>query len=74
WSTVFVRSAVGEKVWNDAVKAGWIVAEDADLKGQFGIPMVEKLATTKITANQKTLEARANGLLKGLKPLRNPYI
>ena len=74
WSTVFVRSAVGEKVWNDAVKSGWIVAEDADLKGQFGIPMVEKLATTKITNNQKTLEARAAGLRPGLKPLRNPYI
>ncbi|HJJ31280.1 MAG TPA: coenzyme F420 hydrogenase subunit beta, partial [Methanocorpusculum sp.] len=74
WSTVFVRSAVGEKVWNDAIKAGWIVAEDADLKGQFGVPMVQKLAQMKIDGNAKTLEARKNGLLPGLKPLRNPYI
>ncbi|HJJ33094.1 MAG TPA: coenzyme F420 hydrogenase subunit beta, partial [Methanocorpusculum sp.] len=72
--TVFVRSAVGEKVWNDAVKSGWIVAEDADLKGQFGIPMVDKLAHTKIDGNAKYLEARKNGLKPGLKPLRNPYI
>ena len=74
WSTVFVRSATGEATFNKAVEAGWIVAEPADMEGKFGIPMVEKLATTKITNNQKTLDARVAGIRPGLKPLRNPYI
>lgn len=74
WSTVFVRSENGEGIWNKAVEAGWIVAEAADMEGKFGIPMVQKLAQMKIDGNQKTLDARVNGLRPGLKPLRNPYL
>ncbi|MHC1626846.1 MAG: coenzyme F420 hydrogenase subunit beta [Methanoculleaceae archaeon] len=71
WSTVFVRSRVGESVWEKAVSAGAIETKPiADVKP--GLDLVKKLATDKITKNKKTLEARANfGVGKGL---RNPYI
>ncbi|HJJ42026.1 MAG TPA: coenzyme F420 hydrogenase subunit beta, partial [Methanocorpusculum sp.] len=57
WSTVFVRSANGENVFNKAVEAGWIVAESMD-GVKPGLELVTKLATEKITKNQKFLESR----------------
>jgi coenzyme F420 hydrogenase subunit beta len=73
WSTVFVRSATGEAAFNKAVEAGWIVAESMD-GVKPGLELVTKLATEKITKNQKYIEHRAHTEHKALKPLRNPYI
>lgn len=73
WSTVFVRSAAGEAAFNKAVEAGWIIAESMDgIKP--GLELVTKLATEKITKNQKYIEHRAHAEHAALKPLRNPYI
>jgi coenzyme F420 hydrogenase subunit beta len=71
WSTVFVRSKVGENIWAKAIEAGCFETKPIeDVKP--GLELVTKLATDKITKNQKTLEARANfGVGKGL---RNPYL
>ncbi|TAJ45441.1 coenzyme F420 hydrogenase subunit beta [Methanofollis fontis] len=71
WSTVFVRTAVGDDVWAKAIAAGCFETKDiADVKP--GLDLVTKLATEKITKNQKTLDARATfGVGKGL---RNPYL
>jgi coenzyme F420 hydrogenase subunit beta len=71
WSTVFVRTKNGEDVWNKAITAGCFETKDiAAVKP--GLDLVTKLATEKITKNQKTLDARASfGVGKGL---RNPYL
>jgi coenzyme F420 hydrogenase subunit beta len=71
WSTVFVRTKKGEDVWNKAITAGCFETQDiASVKP--GLELVTKLATEKITKNQKTLDARASfGVGKGL---RNPYL
>ena len=71
WSTVFVRSTNGDSIWNKAVAAG--VFETKPIDGiKPGLELVTKLATEKITKNQKELEHRATmGVGKGL---RNPYI
>ncbi|MDD4255695.1 MAG: coenzyme F420 hydrogenase subunit beta [Methanofollis sp.] len=71
WSTVFVRTKNGEDVWAKAITAGCF--ETQDIAGvKPGLDLVTKLATDKITKNQKTLEARASfGVGKGL---RNPYL
>ncbi len=73
WSTVFVRSANGEAIFNKAVEAGWIVAESMD-GVKPGLELVQKLATEKITKNQAYLEHRLHKDTPALKPLRNPYI
>lgn len=73
WSTVFVRSVAGEAAFNKAVDAGWIVAESMD-GVKPGLELVTKLATEKITKNQKYIEHRAHAEHAALKPLRNPYI
>lgn len=71
WSTVFVRTKVGDDVWSKANAAGCFETQDiASVKP--GLELVTKLATEKITKNQKTLDARATfGVGKGL---RNPYL
>ena len=71
WSTVFVRTKVGEDVWGKAIAAGYFETKDiADVKP--GLDLVTKLANEKISKNQKTLEERASfGVNKGL---RNPYL
>ncbi len=71
WSTVFVRTKVGEAVWGKAIAAGYFETKDiADVKP--GLDLVTKLANEKISKNQKTLEERASfGVNKGL---RNPYL
>ena len=73
WSTVFVRSTAGEAAFNKAVEAGWIIAESMD-GVKPGLELVTKLATEKITKNQKYIEHRAHAEHAALKPLRNPYI
>ena len=68
WSTVFVRTKVGETVWGKAIEAGYFETKDiADVKP--GLDLVTKLANEKITKNQKTIEERA-----AFKNLRNPYL
>jgi len=71
WSTVMVRTKIGDDAWSKAVAAGCF--ETQDIAGvKPGLELVTKLATEKITKNQKTLEARATfGVGKGL---RNPYL
>jgi coenzyme F420 hydrogenase subunit beta len=71
WSTVFTRTKKGETIWGKAIEAGYFETKPiADVKP--GLDLVTKLATDKITKNQKTLDERASfGVDKGL---RNPYI
>jgi coenzyme F420 hydrogenase subunit beta len=71
WSTVFVRSKIGDSVWAKAMAAGCFETQPIE-KVKPGLEMVTKLANEKITKNKKTLEERATfGVGKGL---RNPYI
>jgi len=71
WSTVFVRSKNGEEIWGKAMAAGMFETKPMD-QVKPGLEMVTKLATEKITKNQKTVDGRAAfGVNKGL---RNPYI
>lgn len=71
WSTVMLRTNNGEDIWNRAVAAG-VFETKAMESVKPGLDLVTKLATEKITKNQKELEHRAHfGIGKGL---RNPYI
>ncbi len=71
WSTIFVRSKIGDSVWAKAMAAGCFETQPMD-KVKPGLELVTKLANEKITKNKATLEARATfGTGKGL---RNPYI
>jgi len=71
WSTIFVRSKIGDSVWAKAMAAGCFETQPMD-KVKPGLELVTKLANEKITKNRKTLEERATfGVGKGL---RNPYI
>ncbi|MDD1676308.1 MAG: coenzyme F420 hydrogenase subunit beta [Methanomicrobiales archaeon] len=70
WSTVFIRTKIGDEVWKRAMQAGLFETKPI---GQVepGLGAVEKLAVEKITRNKKTLEDRD---FIGTKGLRNPYI
>jgi coenzyme F420 hydrogenase subunit beta len=71
WSTVFVRSKIGDSVWAKAMAAGCFETQPIE-KVKPGLELVTKLANEKISKNKKTLEARATfGVGKAL---RNPYI
>jgi coenzyme F420 hydrogenase subunit beta len=71
WSTVFVRSKVGDSVWGKAIAAGCFETQPIE-KVKPGLELVSKLANEKITKNKATLAARATfGVGKAL---RNPYI
>ena len=71
WSTVFVRSKIGDSVWAKAMAAGIFETQPIE-KVKPGLELVTKLANEKITKNKATLDARATfGVGKGL---RNPYI
>jgi len=71
WSTVFVRTKKGEDVWTKALAAGCFETKAMD-QVKPGLELTTKLATEKITKNQKTLDERAKfGVGKGL---RNPYL
>ncbi|KQC04545.1 MAG: coenzyme F420 hydrogenase subunit beta [Methanoculleus sp. SDB] len=76
WSTVFVRTKVGDGVWARAVDAGCFETKPIE-EVKPGLELVTKLATDKITKNQKTVEARASFGVKADgsgKALRNPYL
>ncbi len=71
WSTVFVRSRIGDTVWAKAMAAGCFETQPME-KAKPGLELVTKLANEKITKNTKTLEGRATfGVGKAL---RNPYL
>ncbi len=76
WSTVFVRTKVGDNIWAKAIEAGCFETKAIeDVKP--GLDLVTKLATDKITKNQKHVEERANFGVKAdgsAKALRNPYL
>lgn len=71
WSTVFVRSKVGDDIWAKAMAAGLFETKPMD-QVKPGLELVTKLATEKITKNKATLmERKTFGVKKGL---RNPYL
>jgi coenzyme F420 hydrogenase subunit beta len=71
WSTVFVRSKIGDSVWAKAMAAGVFETQPIE-KVKPGLELVTKLANEKITKNKATLAGRATfGVGKAL---RNPYI
>ena len=71
WSTIFVRSKIGDAVWAKAMAAGVFETQPIE-KVKPGLELVTKLANEKITKNKNTLEARKTfGVGKAL---RNPYI
>ncbi|WML67021.1 MAG: Coenzyme F420 hydrogenase subunit beta [Methanoregula sp. SKADARSKE-2] len=71
WSTVFVRSKIGDDVWAKAMAAG-VFETKAIESVKPGLELVTKLANEKITKNKATVEARKTfGVGKGL---RIPYI
>ena len=71
WSTVMVRSKIGDSVWAKAMAAGCFETQPIE-KVKPGLELVSKLANEKISKNKATLEARATfGVGKAL---RNPYI
>ena len=71
WSTVFVRSKIGDSVWAKAMAAGVFETQPIE-KVKPGLELVTKLANEKITKNKNTLEARKTfGVGKAL---RSPYI
>ena len=71
WSTVFVRSKIGDSVWGKAMAAGCFETQPIE-KVKPGLELVTKLANEKITKNKATLAGRATfGVGKAL---RNPYL
>ena len=71
WSTVMVRSKIGDSVWAKAMAAGCFETQPIE-KVKPGLELVTKLANEKISKNKKSLEERATfGVGKAL---RNPYI
>jgi len=71
WSTVFVRSKIGEAVWAKAMTDGVFETQPIE-KVKPGLELVTKLANEKITKNKNTVEARKTfGIGKSL---RIPYI
>ncbi len=71
WSTVFVRSKIGDAVWAKAMADGVFETQPIE-KVKPGLELVTKLANEKITKNKNTVEARKTfGVGKAL---RNPYI
>jgi coenzyme F420 hydrogenase subunit beta len=71
WSTVFVRSKIGDSVWGKAMAAGVFETQPIE-KVKPGLELVSKLANEKITKNKATLAARATFGVD--KALRNPYL
>ncbi|HWR25380.1 MAG TPA: Coenzyme F420 hydrogenase/dehydrogenase, beta subunit C-terminal domain [Methanosarcina sp.] len=70
WSTVFIRTKVGNEVWSKAVAAGLFETKSIeDVKPVLEIVM--KLAKEKIDKNRKTVEERRNFGVN--KALRDPY-
>ncbi|MFX1293653.1 MAG: Coenzyme F420 hydrogenase/dehydrogenase, beta subunit C-terminal domain [Promethearchaeota archaeon] len=56
WSTVIVRSAKGEDLYNAALKENFFQVKDIPVDKPFGIPLIEKLAKGKKKRNFKELK------------------
>lgn len=70
WSTVFIRTKVGNEIWSKAVADGLFETKPIeDVKP--GLDLVTKLAKEKIEKNRKNLEDRKTFGVN--KALRNPY-
>ncbi|MCO5383316.1 MAG: coenzyme F420 hydrogenase subunit beta [Methanosarcina barkeri] len=70
WSTVFIRTKVGNDIWSRAVAAGLFETKPIeDVKP--GLELVTKLAKEKIEKNRKTVEERKTFGVN--KALRDPY-
>ncbi len=70
WSTVFVRTKVGNDVWSKAVAAGMFETMPIE-EVKPGLELVTKLAKEKIDKNRKTVEERKTFGIN--KTLRDPY-
>jgi len=70
WSTVFIRTKVGNEIWSKAVAEGLFETKPIE-EVKPGLGLVMKLAKEKIDRNRKTLEERRNFGVN--KALRNPY-
>lgn len=70
WSTVFVRTKVGNDVWSKAVAAGMIETKPIE-EVKPGLEFVMKLAKEKIDKNRKIVEERKTFGVN--KALRDPY-
>ncbi|AKJ38015.1 coenzyme F420 hydrogenase subunit beta [Methanosarcina barkeri] len=70
WSTVFVRTKVGNEIWSKAVAEGLFETKPIE-EVKPGLGLVMKLAKEKIDKNRKTLEERRNFGIN--KALRDPY-
>ena len=70
WSTVFVRTKVGNDVWSKAVAAGMIETKPIE-EVKPGLDFVKKLAKEKIDKNRKIVEERKTFGVN--KALRDPY-
>ena len=70
WSTVFVRTRVGNDIWSKAVDAGLFETKPIE-EVKPGLELVMKLAKIKLDGNRKTLEERRNFGVN--KALRDPY-
>ena len=70
WSTVFVRTKVGNDVWSEAVAAGMFETMPIE-EVKPGLELVTKLAKEKIDKNRKTVEERKTFGIN--KALRDPY-
>jgi coenzyme F420 hydrogenase subunit beta len=74
WSTVFIRTKVGEATWNKAVAAGMFETkqvEPGSEKPPLGLKGVGALAKEKIDKNKKHVEERKTFGVN--KALRDPY-
>jgi coenzyme F420 hydrogenase subunit beta len=70
WSTVFVRTKVGNDIWSKAVDAGLFETKPIE-EVKPGLELVMKLAKIKLDGNRKTLEERKTFGVN--KALRDPY-
>jgi coenzyme F420 hydrogenase subunit beta len=70
WSTVFVRTKVGNDVWSKAVAAGMIETKPIE-EVKPGLDFVKKLAKEKIDKNRKIVEERKTFGVN--KALQDPY-
>jgi len=70
WSTVFIRTKVGNDVWSKAVAEGIFETKPIE-EVKPGLELVTKLAKEKIDKNRKTVEERKTFGIN--KALQTPY-
>ncbi|MDR7667244.1 coenzyme F420 hydrogenase subunit beta [Methanosarcina sp. Z-7115] len=70
WSTVFIRTKIGNDIWSKAVDAGLFETKPIE-EVKPGLELVTKLAKEKIDKNRKTVEERRTFGVN--KALRDPY-